>query len=68
MNDTAKRFAAAIRRLGDTPAEQLARLPGVSERTLRYWKRGRAPRVLVILEAAGVVHISEPAQDETPNP
>lgn len=67
MNDTARRFAAAIRRVGKTPAEQSARL-GVSERTLRHWKRGGIPRLLVNLEAAGVVHISEPEQSETPNP
>lgn len=68
MNDTAERFARAIECLGSTPAERQARLPGVSERTLRYWLALRfQPRHLAELERAGVITINAPAKAEARN-
>lgn len=63
MDTTAKRLANALKRLGKTRAERLAKLPGVAPRTLQNWEAERyTPTHLVELEAAGVITINTPVE------
>ncbi len=57
---TVQRLARALKRLGKTRRERLAKLPGVAPRTLQNWEREQyAPLHLAELEAAGVVTIND---------
>jgi transcriptional regulator with XRE-family HTH domain len=62
---TATRLAQALKRLGKTRAERLAKLPGVSARTLQYWEQEqKMPIHLTELEQAGVITINTPDAPE----
>ena len=62
---TAQRLARALKRLGATRRERLAKLPGVHYRTLQYWEQEqKMPIHLTELEQAGIITINAPTTEE----
>lgn len=62
---TAQRLARALRTLGKTRRERLAKLPGVASRTLQYWDLAqKTPTHLEELERAGVITINVPVETD----